>query len=281
MRHVAIAIMLCRTDGILVRARGLGRADLLQLANDLEFLADGGLVFNVNLESDEVFDVLRQISETRVEAKRSFQLSIGLASGEDNNALQSMAGRHGFIISEFSARVIAQRLRTVEQVEATALVEKLVVPSELKQQMERLDVSTIILDKIPLPSETTPWEKIIDFRNDPDTRGYLQGLRVWMRNLSKLELSETEANEELDWLLSEQARFLKVHEIDSMWGAIGQVFVSSAELAEDLVKFRWGKIASGLVSLVNWKTELLKAEVESPHKEVNYIIRAQKEFGSE
>ncbi len=57
------------------------------------------------------------------------------------------------------------------------------LPKEVEQllgfQRPSTDVIDVVLDKLPMPSEQTPWEQILDFKADTEAQGYLQGLKVW------------------------------------------------------------------------------------------------------
>jgi hypothetical protein len=172
-------------------------------------------------------------------------------------------------------------------INATTLVSKIVLAdleswAGTKQANARFgvttDIITMTLSKIPMPDEGTSLERILDFRNDPESRGYLFGLRSWLGDVARQGLSAKEAEEKLEWLLFQQEQHLRVHRIASTRRSIGAVFVASAEILEDLVRMKWTKAAKGIVSIVDGKAELLKSEISGPAKEITYIIRARKEF---
>ncbi|MEM9633813.1 MAG: hypothetical protein AAGA50_20960 [Pseudomonadota bacterium] len=141
------------------------------------------------------------------------------------------------------------------------------------------EVVEITLSNIPSPDSCTPWEKIIDFKQDPETRGFLSGLRVWMSASSKdKKKSPVELKDELDWLIFQRKKHLDAHRITSNFDALTAVVVSGAEFAEDIVKVRWGKLAKGIASIVRKKSSLLESEVKAPNQEIEYILRTQEEF---
>jgi hypothetical protein len=51
------------------------------------------------------------------------------------------------------------------------------------------------------------------------------------------------------------------------------------ELAEDLAKFNWSKIAKGILSVRKRHVELMEAEMKAPGRECAYVFEAQKRFG--
>jgi hypothetical protein len=109
----------------------------------------------------------------------------------------------------------------MDQLDAMAISEGSIVDLAVKggPLLGKNNVTEVVLRKIPMPDESVPWEKIIDFREDA--------------------------------------------------------------VAEDLLKIRWGKAAQGILSLANRKVRLMKLEMDSPEREVHYILKLRNEFNSE
>jgi hypothetical protein len=57
-------------------------------------------------------------------------------------------------------------------------------------------------------------------------------------------------------------------------------FLPIVELAEDLVKFNWSKIAKSALSVRKRQVELMEAEMKAPGRECAYVFEAQKRFGA-
>jgi len=55
--------------------------------------------------------------------------------------------------------------------------------------------------------------------------------------------------------------------------------VTTAEIAESLVKFQWSTIAKKLFEVRHRQIDLMKAEMTLPGREVAYIVKARKRFG--
>jgi hypothetical protein len=186
---------------------------------------------------------------------------------------------------QFLARMSARRMRHSEGLEVSAVLsEPLFVPNKMKHvydefQRPSTDIIDIVLDKLPMPSEQTPWEAILDFKADTEAQGYLQGLKVWMNEVARQNLTPTEAKEKLEWLIFQHKKHLEMHKLSYRWGTLGGTFVATATILEDLVKIKWGKTAEAIVSIGNRKLELMKAELSNPAKEISYIVKAQEQFG--
>jgi len=52
--------------------------------------------------------------------------------------------------------------------------------------------------------------------------------------------------------------------------------VTAAELAEDFVKVKWGKLAKGLFDLTHERIELREAELKAPGRELAYLDAAKR-----
>jgi hypothetical protein len=183
--------------------------------------------------------------------------------------------------AQFSSRIIAAKLRRIDGLLATPLIRgPLILPPNCVEHCsaQQETVVEVVLKKLPMPSDSTPWERIFDFKADAEAQGYLMGLRVWMNELSRQALNRKEAEEKLEWLLFQHRQHLRLHKLTANRNTLSGIFVASMEIVEDLAKIKWGKAAKGIVSLFDRKTELLKAEVTSPAREVSYIIRANDHF---
>ena len=148
------------------------------------------------------------------------------------------------------------------------------------QQQRGIDAVHVVLKCLPVPSELTPWEQIIEFRNDPESRGKLFALRKWMRSISKSATSYSEINEELECLLYEYERHLNVHRLKFETGVLETILVTSAEVLENLVKVNWSKAIKSLFELKTKKLALLEGEMKIPGSEIAYIAKAKESFVS-
>jgi hypothetical protein len=185
---------------------------------------------------------------------------------------------------QFMARMWARYAEQSKGLQASAVLSQpLMIPEKMKRVYAELqelstDVIDVVLDKLPMPSELTPWEAILDFKADTEAQGYLQGLKVWMGEIARQKLTAAVANEKLEWLLFQHKKHLDVHKLSYRWGTLGGTFVATAEILENIVKIKWGKAAGAVVSIFDRRIELMKAELSNPAKEVAYIVKAQERF---
>lgn len=99
-----------------------------------------------------------------------------------------------------------------------------------------------------------------------------------MSETARSKLSAEEVEEKLEYLLSEYQRHLNLHRLKTELGTIETVVVASAEILENLVKFKWSKIARGLFSIKHRRIALMEAELTAPGSEIAYIAGTREKF---
>jgi hypothetical protein len=288
-----------RRPGTFAHARYAMRLERRRsLGNDLEFLQAKKLVFEVEsanptvwlragqegavVQLREGFTFVLSSKEEMADVYSARMLSSEFAEQAKKNP-KSLTYNNLFESRYvFMARLWAHYMRHSEGREASAIWSKQpTFPKKVqdKIQLQSTNVIDVVLDKLPLPSELTPWEAILDFKADKDAQGYLQGLKVWMNDIARQKLSANEASEKLDWLLFQHKKHLEMHKLSYRWGTLGGTFVAAAEIFEDLAKIKWGKAAGAVVSIFDKRLELMKSELANPAKEISYIVKAQEQFG--
>ena len=93
-------------------------------------------------------------------------------------------------------------------------------------------------------ADSTPWEQIIDFRADPESRGTFLDLQEFMNESSVLET----------------------------------IIVSGAEMLENFMTLRWSRIAKSLFRTGPGRIAVLEGELTAPGSQVAYILTANKRF---
>ncbi len=276
----------------------LRSVDEAEVANDLEFLQSNNLVFNARPVLSDAISIETPSEEqsTDVSAASLIDAELRKVTGIFRTATKKPARLtraklyalySAFVLLDsklqFYARICARHMqRSTGEAASAVFSGPLSVPSGLahlyKYRQSPTDVISLVLDKLPMPSENTPWEAIIDFKADADAQGYLQGLKVWMSEMARQNLTPTEANEKLEWLIFQHKKHLRMHKLKYRWGTLGGTFVAAAEVFEDLAKFKWGKAAGAVVSIFDRRIELIEAELKNPAHEVAYIVKAQELF---
>lgn len=136
----------------------------------------------------------------------------------------------------------------------------------------------IIIRKFPLPSSNTDWKKILEYKNDPSTKNNLLLLRKWIRKITSEDLPPNEIEDELEWLISEFERHMRLHEMKANLETLESIVKAPLEILEDLVRFRFSKIPDPFFSLAKRKISLMEAEINSPGREIAYLLKTKQIF---
>jgi hypothetical protein len=268
-------------EGNTAEARDRSRLfpELEQVANDLEYCATKGLVF-------EPFDVVRELKLAKTVSSKANVEALGAAiiaveksrreSGRDPEAYLKKLWGLEERRQQLGARIFAKDLAHGGYETSTVISGDLVSVND--SVGINADVIKVVLTRLPEPDDSVPWEKVFDFRDDPENQGYLNGLRVWMREASRGALTATELAEKLEWLIHQREQHLRAHNIAQNQGTFGATFIASMEIIENLSKLKLGAVAKGIVALSNRKAELLKTEMSAPANEIAYLVRARDRF---
>jgi hypothetical protein len=240
------------------------------LVRELRWLYEQELV----ISGPDLFD--SSIRED-VSLKQEFQSIKELESqvAKSNTKTPHQIGRALYVL-ELHARIASMILNRDPHMEAYPLLA--VHLSDGPRPSKKRDVLEVLINQLPVPSENTPWEHILEFRADPDSKSKFLALRNWVSEMSRTDLSVLEIEQRLDYLLDQYERHMKLHKMKVRPGALETAVVSTAEIAEDLVKIKWGKLAQRLFALKHRRLTLLEGELTVPGSEVAYIIKAEKTF---
>ena len=137
----------------------------------------------------------------------------------------------------------------------------------------------LIVDALPEPDfDNTPWEQIIDFRNDSDMRYDLLELRNWCNEVAKGEISGFEITEKLEYLTHTYEQHMKVHKATITTGSWETFLMISAEMLEGLTRLKPTQTVKALFTIKHRRVQLRKAELNAPGREVAYIMKAHERF---
>lgn len=145
-------------------------------------------------------------------------------------------------------------------------------------QGKRHNVIQAVFKELPIPAKDTPWEHIFEFRSDPESYSKFLALRDWVNEISNSEMTTIEIEEKLEYLIDQYRRHMAVHKMKTNTGLIESMVVSTAEATENLLKVKWGKLASSLFFLRHKKISLMEADLSAPGSQVAYLVKATEAF---
>jgi hypothetical protein len=176
-------------------------------------------------------------------------------------------------LSELRARRFSVQLSLSEQAYAHPIL--LSNMKSLKtSDTEKTEVIQIVLNALPVPDDSTPWEGILDYRSDPKSKKKISELRHWMNKFAEGKLTVTEAKDEIEYLLNEYEKHLRLHKIKTRTILMGVILQFGAAYLDKKV----GPIATGIATYLLGQVGLLEGEAKAPGKEVAYLVDTKRKF---
>jgi hypothetical protein len=143
---------------------------------------------------------------------------------------------------------------------------------------QRQIVWGVALDRFPTPGPTSAWEDILNFKSEMHDKQW--HFRRFLHSLTTKRQTEAEIVDDIEWSLNEYTKAMELHHLKA-GNSFMEVYVMPViELAEDLAKFNWSKIAKGVLSVRKRHVELMEAEMKAPGRECAYVFEARKRFGT-
>lgn len=246
--------------------------------NDLVWLYEQGIIFEpedvlkikLNVENEELntyhhaaihlFIDLKHLERQRYKIRRKYNFT-----------------EMGYVAVQWQTRATCLYLREVKQIDACSVFSHICQHMKLEKAKDR-NVLDIVFRALPVPDEQTSWEHILEYRRDPDSHSKFLALRNWMNDVSRTDLTPIEIEQKLEFLIDQYRRHIELHKMKVNIGALETVVVSTAEILENLVKFKWGNLAKSLFAFKQRKVSLLENELTAPGNEVAYIVKAKDTF---
>lgn len=167
-------------------------------------------------------------------------------------------------------------IRSVENSECVPVLQA--YSAEAWRATTKADVAHLVLNEIPQPSEDTPWEEVMAFREEEQIALKHSRLKNWINDVARLRLPIHELQEKYQQLVYEYQMALKIAKIKFEKATMHVIVSTTAEVIEDLVKVKWKKLTDIPFEIRKEAAELLEAEHTATGREVAYILKAQERF---
>jgi hypothetical protein len=162
--------------------------------------------------------------------------------------------------------------------DVTSILHSGVSFGQRQQVMRSENLLQVVINKLPVPSEITPWEAIIDFRNDPKVKAQFVELRRWIRKSIHGELPINELEDELTSLINQYRRYMDLHKMKFRLSTIKALSTAPLAFLEDLLKLRWKNLGDAVFSVAEGTIALTEAELKAPGRELSYLVAARERF---
>jgi hypothetical protein len=136
---------------------------------------------------------------------------------------------------------------------------------------------SVAIEMLPCPADDCAWQDIIDFKAELRDKQWC--FRRFLKQLATKPQTESEIRDDIEWTLNEYAKAMAIHHIKASQSFFEVYVLPVIEVAENLVKFNWTKIAKGALDVKKRNVELLEAEMRAPGRECAYLFDARKRWG--
>lgn len=201
-------------------------------------------------------------------------------SVNDQQELQKEKRLKGTMISAMANRFLGSFLREVNYDEELIPI---ISSNSIKDEdnAKKTEIVKIVIKQIPTPHSLVPLDEVISFKNDSDNIRRYKGLMTWINKMSNSDLSINEIEKELEYLTldfkSRMQHAYKKHDINTLEA----ILKLPLEIVENLIKIKWSKIPGTIIDIKREKIELNEFEINDAHREIAYLIHAQKNFGKQ
>jgi len=256
-----------------------------EILSDERILSDEEYKLYENLE-DEILKKLEPLrSELRFLDQDLMMVEKDVPSGDlvykllvdKKNYLEANIKELWSKAGDMEKRRLCVSLRKWRNIDAIPLASN-TLPLNIERQSSRSDVIQVVLNALPIPDESTSWEQIIEYRNDPDSQDKFFDLRHWISEIVRENLSPIELEQKLEYLVRQYERHMKLHRMKTNAGTLEAVIVSGAEILEDLIHLKFSKAAKALFSVKHRQIALMEGELTSPGSEIAYVVKAKEIF---
>jgi hypothetical protein len=180
------------------------------------------------------------------------------------------------LVDELVVRLICLNLREQTDVRPYGLLAT--PPQFATENSVAAAIADVVLASFPIPNEDVAWDRIIEFRSDPDARTKFLSFRRWMANAVQRDLDPKDVSDELEYLINQYKQHMELHRIKYRMGTFRTILTVTADILENVARFRLKNIVDGLFSIHDRKIQLMEAELSVPGRDVAYIVKAQEQF---
>jgi len=148
----------------------------------------------------------------------------------------------------------------------------------LKTESKKNQVIQFVLNDIPEPDYTTPWEQIIEYRSDIDVKNKYLALINWINKVSNSNMQMCEIKDEYDFLYSEYMKQFKLHKMKYNSSKLEVILNASINFISN---FATGNYTTSIKDLFQFNVknaQLLQEETKLPGKELAYIYHTSMRF---
>lgn len=241
--------------------------------------------FDALLRENDLVEVTDIKKEDFVQSIDNLKETFGGKLSNIEKVVTSETFHRGLVLGhDYYTRGISIQLRELNGLDAYPLL-ALDIPASERKPAGPHDILDITFNALPVPDENTPWEQIIDFRCDPESRRKFVALKNWTNEMARMQLDAHEVKDKLEVLLNEYREHMRGHKIKTRWDTLRTIVVAEVGFFSSgwlpglgSVPGLLGMIATPLYSIKQRQIALAEAERNAPGREVAYIVKVHDSF---
>lgn len=146
--------------------------------------------------------------------------------------------------------------------------------------MQKQEVIDTIIKDMPSPVYDTPWQDIIDLRQEEEFKNKVRLFRQWADTIS-VDKTAFQINDEVRTAIYEYEKYLKAIGVKYQRSALEIAITASAELLENIVKIRISNIAKMAFSYRDVRAQLTIEEQKAPGRQLSMVYDIKKRIARE
>lgn len=254
------------------------------IITEMEWLQQNGIIFELKLEEELSHPNLKLFNESNNQkfddAKKLLRKVVEIQANDLKNVKNEKLKIELFKEQQFTLlRLMSIIMETTKGVSTVTTFPHTEYTRELPNS-SKSNVAQVVINNLPLPNNETPWEQIIDYRNDAETQKLLLALRRWISKVSTQNSSPLEIEEEIESLIHEFQEHMKLHNMKANAEALEVIVNSTSDVLGNLLTLKFSKIIEPLFAIKKRQLSLLEAELTAPGKAMAYIIKSRDTFQS-
>ena len=144
---------------------------------------------------------------------------------------------------------------------------------------KKQQIIEILLNHFPVLPEDTPWEDILEWRNNKDAIVKLRRLKHWVNTVSQRNvLNLKDLEDEIIYLLDEYEQYMKIKKIKYTYSPVRTLLTTTGELFENIAKLKIKNLMDLPFQISERSILISESELFAPGRELAYIVEAKEQF---
>jgi len=141
-------------------------------------------------------------------------------------------------ICELKSRIFTVIHNEKENDQYVPIIREKYKPSVRFKNFTPTDTISVVMKKFPVLSVDIPFDKFLEFKQDPDTKLKLSRLKNWISEISSSSMTTKEVEQKIEHLLIEYSSHLDFHKMKYSRGIIETIVTTTLEVLESIITLK-------------------------------------------